>query len=140
VAGGSRVLAVDLAEFEPVAGAEHLILDFLDAGADDAIRAALGRLADVVLNDMAAPATGTPNVDHLRIMALCEATAEFAESVLAPEGCFLTKVLRGGGETALVAHLKRRFCSVRHVKPPASRADSAELYLLAMGFRGPQKD
>jgi 23S rRNA (uridine2552-2'-O)-methyltransferase len=140
VAGGSRVLAVDLAEFEPVAGAEHLTLDFLDAGADDAIRAALGRPADVVLSDMAAPATGTRNVDHLRIMALCEAVAEFAESVLAPEGCFLAKVLRGGGEAALVAHLKQRFCSVRHVKPPASRADSAEFYLLAMGFRGPQKD
>ncbi|MDP6951683.1 MAG: RlmE family RNA methyltransferase [Alphaproteobacteria bacterium] len=136
VARGARVLAVDLSDFEPVTGAEHLTLDFLDEGADDTIREALGGPADVVMSDMAAPATGTPNVDHLRIMALCEAAADFAESVLAPGGCFLAKVLRGGGEGSLVAHLKRRFRSVRHVKPAASRADSAELYLLAMGFRG----
>ncbi len=140
VACGARVLAVDLVEFEPVPGAEHLTLDFLDEGADVTIRQALGGSADVVMSDMAAPATGTPNVDHLRIMALCEAAAEFAESVLAPGGCFLAKVLRGGGEASLVAHLKRRFRSVRHVKPAASRADSAELYLLAMGYRGAEED
>lgn len=139
VACGARVLAVDLVEFEPVVGAEHLTLDFLDEGADVAIREALGGPVDVVMSDMAAPATGTPNVDHLRIMALCEAAADFAESVLAPGGSFLAKVLRGGGEATLVAHLKRRFRSVRHVKPAASRADSAELYLLAMGFRGSEK-
>jgi 23S rRNA (uridine2552-2'-O)-methyltransferase len=96
----------------------------------------LGGPADVVLSDMAANATGHRKTDHLRIMALAEAAAEFAASVLAPGGAFLCKVLQGGTEAQLLASLKRDFSSVRHVKPAASRADSAELYLLAMGFRG----
>ena len=92
--------------------------------------------ADVVLSDMAANATGHRQTDHLRIMALAEAAADFARQVLAPGGAFLCKVLQGGTEATLLAELKRDFASVKHVKPPASRSDSAELYLLAQGFRG----
>ena len=135
VGATGRVLAVDCAVFKAVRGAESLQLDFLDPGAEAAIRERLGGLADVVLSDMAGDATGNSGIDHLRVMALCEAAAGFAETVLAPGGGFVVKVLRGGGEAALVAHLKRRFRSVRHVKPAASRAESAELYLVATGFR-----
>lgn len=131
-----RVLAVDLLEMPPVAGAETLRLDFLAEETPEAIRAALGGPADVVLSDMAAPATGHRQTDHLRTMALAEAAAEFAFEVLAPGGSFLAKVLQGGTERELLARLKRHFEKVRHVKPPASRADSAEMYVLATGFRG----
>ena len=96
----------------------------------------IGGPANVVLSDMAANATGHARTDHLKIMALVEAAAEFAREVLAPGGTFLAKVLQGGTETALLASLKRDYKTVKHVKPPASRADSAELYLLATGFRG----
>jgi 23S rRNA (uridine2552-2'-O)-methyltransferase len=96
----------------------------------------MGGPADVVLSDMAANATGHARTDHLKIMALVEAAADFARGVLAPGGTFLAKVLQGGTEGALLASLKREYKSVKHVKPPASRADSAELYLLATGFRG----
>jgi 23S rRNA (uridine2552-2'-O)-methyltransferase len=96
----------------------------------------LGRDADVVLSDMAANATGHRKTDHLRIMALAEAAAAFADEVLAPGGAFLVKVLQGGTETTLLAQLKHNFAAVKHIKPAASRADSAELYLLATGFRG----
>jgi len=135
-AGGGRVVAVDVAEMDPVAGAEILRLDFLAPGADETIRARLGGPADVVLSDMAAPATGQARVDHLRIMGLCEAAYDFAKAVLAPGGAFVAKVLRGGGEAGLVAALKRDFAKVKHVKPPASRAESAEIYVVATGFRG----
>jgi 23S rRNA (uridine2552-2'-O)-methyltransferase len=100
------------------------------------LKAFIGGAADVVLSDMAANATGHARTDHLKIMALVEAAAEFAREVLAPGGAFLAKVLQGGTEGALLASLKRDYKSVRHVKPAASRADSAELYLLATGFRG----
>ena len=109
---------------------------FLDPHAPDAIKSLLGGPADVVLSDMAANATGHRQTDHLRIMALAEAAADFGREVLAPGGAFLCKVLQGGTETTLLAALKRDFASVKHVKPSASRADSAELYLLATGFRG----
>ena len=110
-------------------------------GADKTVAEALagetgGGRADVVLSDMAAPATGHPPTDHLRIIALCEAAADFAASVLAPGGAFLAKVLRGGTERNLLDRLKRDFAQVRHAKPPASRADSAEIYVVATGFRG----
>jgi 23S rRNA (uridine2552-2'-O)-methyltransferase len=111
-------------------------LDFLDPDAPDRLKAALGGPADVVLSDMAANATGHRKTDHLKTMALVEAAAEFACEVLAPGGAFLAKVLQGGTEASLLALLKRRFGGVKHVKPAASRADSAELYLLAIGFRG----
>jgi 23S rRNA (uridine2552-2'-O)-methyltransferase len=134
--GKGRVVAIDLLEMAPLAGVEFVQLDFLDPRAPEAIKALLGGAADVVLSDMAANATGHRKTDHLRIMALAEAAAEFAREVLAQGGAFLCKVLQGGTETSLLAALKRDFAHVKHVKPAASRADSAELYLLATGFRG----
>ena len=134
--GRGRVIAIDLLAMGAIPGVDFLQLDFLDATAPDRLRAMLGGEADVLLSDMAANATGHRKTDHLRIMALAEAAAEFAREVLAPGGAFLCKVLQGGTEAALLARLKLDFSSVRHVKPAASRADSAELYLLATGFRG----
>jgi 23S rRNA (uridine2552-2'-O)-methyltransferase len=133
--GRGRVVAIDLLEMQPVAGSEVLRLDFLDPEAPERLKALLGGPADVVLSDMAANATGHRKTDHLKIMALAEAAAMFAREVLEPGGTFLCKVLQGGTEGALLADLKRDFAAVRHVKPAASRADSAELYVLATGFR-----
>jgi 23S rRNA (uridine2552-2'-O)-methyltransferase len=131
-----RVIAIDILEMKPVAGVEFLQLDFLDETAPGRLKAMLDGKADVVLSDMAANATGHRQTDHLRIMALAEAAAHFAREVLSKGGSFLCKVLQGGTEAALLAALKQDFASVKHVKPPASRSDSAELYLLARGFRG----
>jgi len=131
-----RVIALDILDMKPVAGVDFLQLDFLDETAPDRLKDLLGGRADVVLSDMAANATGHRQTDHLRIMALAEAAAGFAREVLAPGGSFLCKVLQGGTEATLLAELKRDFATVKHVKPPASRTDSAELYLLAKGFRG----
>jgi 23S rRNA (uridine2552-2'-O)-methyltransferase len=134
--GRGRVVAIDLLEMAPIAGVDCIRRDFLDPRAPDGIKALLGGPADLVLSDMAANATGHRKIDHLKIMALAEAAAEFAREVLAPGGAFLCKVLQGGTEGTLLAALKRDFAAVKHVKPAASRADSAELYLLATGFRG----
>ena len=134
--GRGRVVAIDLLDMAPLAGVEFLQRDFLDPGAPDAIKALLGGPADLVLSDMAANAIGHRKTDHIKIMALAEAAAEFTREVLAPGGAFLCKMLQGGTETTLLAALKRDFASVKHVKPAASRTDSAELYLLASGFRG----
>jgi 23S rRNA (uridine2552-2'-O)-methyltransferase len=134
--GRGRVVAIDLLDIAPIAGVDFVQRDFLDPQAPDEIKALLGGAADVVLSDMAANATGHRKTDHLKIMALAEAAAQFAREVLAPGGAFLCKVLQGGTEGALLAALKRDFATVKHVKPAASRADSAELYLLATGFRG----
>lgn len=134
--GKGRVIAVDLLDMPSIPGVDFLHLDFLDPAAPEKLKAAIGGSADVILSDMAANATGHRKTDHLRTMALVEVAAEFACNVLAPGGAFLAKVLQGGTETALLAELKQRFASVKHVKPAASRADSAELYLLAIGFRG----
>ncbi len=131
----ARVIGLDILDMKPIAGVEFLKLDFLDVTAPARLRQMLGGKADVVLSDMAANATGHRQTDHLRIMALAEAAAAFACEVLGPGGTFLCKVLQGGTEAVLLAELKRDFASVKHVKPPASRADSAELYLLARGFR-----
>jgi 23S rRNA (uridine2552-2'-O)-methyltransferase len=143
-----RVVALDILDMKPVPGVEFLQLDFLDPSAPMRLEALLASggegeaqrknqaKADVVLSDMAANATGHRQTDHLRIMALAEAAADFARQVLAPGGAFLCKVLQGGTEAALLAELKRDFSNVKHVKPPASRSDSSELYLLAKGFRG----
>jgi 23S rRNA (uridine2552-2'-O)-methyltransferase len=120
---------------DAVPGVDFMQLDFLDPQAPDILKEKLGGLADVVLSDMAANTTGHRKTDHLRIVALVEAAAEFASEVLAPGGVFLAKVIQGGTENELLAMLKRRFASVKHVKPAASRADSAELYVLATGFR-----
>jgi 23S rRNA (uridine2552-2'-O)-methyltransferase len=136
VGAGGRVLAIDILDMKPIAEVEFLKLDFLDATAPQRLKDLLGGQADLVLSDMAANATGHRQTDHIRIMALAEAAAHFAREVLAPGGSFLCKVLQGGTEAALLAELKRDFASVKHVKPPASRSDSAELYLLARGFRG----
>jgi 23S rRNA (uridine2552-2'-O)-methyltransferase len=134
--GRGKVVAVDRLEMAPTAGVEVIRRDFLDSGAADEIKALLGGGADVVLSDMAANATGHRPTDHLKIMALAEAAADFVHEVLAPGGAFLCKVLQGGTEATLLVGLKRDFAHVKHVKPAASRAESAELYLLATGFRG----
>ncbi len=131
-----RIIALDILDFKPMTGVEFLKLDFLDETAPDRLKEMLGGKADVVLSDMAANATGHRPTDHLRIMALAEAATHFAREVLGKGGSFLCKVLQGGTEATLLAELKRDFESVKHVKPPASRTDSAELYLLARGFRG----
>jgi 23S rRNA (uridine2552-2'-O)-methyltransferase len=131
-----RTVALDILDMNPIPGVEFLHLDFLDNTAPDRLKAMLDGPADVVLSDMAANTTGHRQTDHLRIMALAEAAAQFAREVLAPGGVFLCKMLQGGTEANLLAELKRDFESVKHVKPPASRTDSAELYLLARGFRG----
>ncbi len=131
-----QVVAVDLAGIEPLAGVDALQMDFMEPEAAARICQALrGGGADAVLSDMAAPATGHRQTDHLRIMGLCEAALDFAEDVLAPGGVFLAKVLQGGTEKPLLDRLRARFATVRHVKPPASRSESAELYVLAQGFR-----
>ncbi len=131
-----RVVAMDLLPMEPIAGVDFVQLDFLDPAAPDKLKAMLGGGADVVLSDMAANATGHRKTDHIKIVALVEAAYDFAREVLQPGGAFLAKVLQGGTEGALLAMLKRDFTSVKHIKPAASRSDSAELYLLATGFRG----
>jgi 23S rRNA (uridine2552-2'-O)-methyltransferase len=131
-----RVIAIDLLEMDPVEGVEFRAMDFHNADAPERLSEWLGGLADGVLSDMAANATGHRKTDHLRIVGLVELAADFAGEVLAPGGFFLAKVLQGGAEGELLARLKREFAAVRHVKPRASRADSAELYLLATGFRG----
>ncbi|HEX3708982.1 MAG TPA: RlmE family RNA methyltransferase [Pseudolabrys sp.] len=131
-----RIVAIDVLAMDGIPGVEFIQLDFLDSSAPDKLKTMLGARADVVLSDMAANATGHARTDHLKIMALVEAAAEFAREVLAPGGAFLAKVLQGGTEAALLAALKRDYKTVKHVKPAASRADSAELYLLASGFRG----
>ena len=135
--GGGRVIAVDLLEMAPVAGAIQLQFDFLEEVAPALIRDALGGPADVVLSDMAPPSSGHTDVDHLRIVALVEAAVAFAVEVLAPGGALVAKVRQGGTEHRLLATMKRAFASVRHVKPPASRPESAEVYVVATGFRGP---
>ena len=131
-----RVIGIDLQEIEAVPGAEAHVMDFMEEGADTRLRALIGTGVDVVLSDMAASSTGHKQTDHLRIVALCEAAAEFAFELLAEGGAFVAKVLEGGADATLQAELKRRFERVANVKPPASRADSSEKYVVATGFRG----
>jgi 23S rRNA (uridine2552-2'-O)-methyltransferase len=130
------VLGVDLQEVEPLAGATAHVLDFLEDGADAQVKDWLGGAADVVMSDMAASSSGHKQTDHLRIMALCEAAAHFAFDVLDENGTFVAKVLAGGAEAELQQLLKQNFRKVANVKPPASRADSSEKYVVATGFRG----
>jgi 23S rRNA (uridine2552-2'-O)-methyltransferase len=134
--GRGRVIGIDLLEIESLSGVEFKVMDFLTDEAPALLMEWLGGKADVVLSDMAANATGHKKTDHLRIVGLVELAADFACAALAPGGAFLAKVIQGGTEHELLARLKREFAIVRHVKPQASRADSAELYVLAMGFRG----
>jgi 23S rRNA (uridine2552-2'-O)-methyltransferase len=133
--GKGKVIGIDLLEMDAVPGVDFMQLDFLDPQAPDILKEKLGGPADIVLSDMAANTTGHRKTDHLRIVALVETAAEFASEVLAEGGVFLAKVIQGGTENELLAMLKRNFASVKHVKPAASRADSAELYVLAAGFR-----
>jgi len=130
------VLGVDLQVVDPVPGAEIHVLDFLSDDADVLVQTWLGGRADVVMSDMAASASGHKQTDHNRIMALCEAAAYFAFEVLEPGGTFLAKVLAGGAEGDLQKILKQNFKKVVNVKPPASRSDSSEKFVVATGFRG----
>ena len=131
-----RIAAIDYLEMDPMPGVEILQMDFLDDEAPQKLIEALGGMPDVVVSDMAAPTIGHRQTDHLRTIYLCETAADFAASVLKPGGHFVAKVFRGGTEGDLLARLKRDFSSLNHVKPPASRAESVELYLVARGFRG----
>jgi len=133
--GKGRVVAIDILKMEAVPGVDFMQLDFLDENAPQVLRDLMGGPADVVLSDMAANTTGHRQTDHLKIVALVELAAEFAGEVLKPGGAFVAKVLQGGTEASLLASLRRDFVTVKHVKPAASRADSAELYLVATGFR-----
>jgi 23S rRNA (uridine2552-2'-O)-methyltransferase len=133
---GGVVIGIDLTPVDPIAGATVLAKDFYDEDAPAMLTKLLDGPADVVLSDMAAAATGETQVDHIRIMGLAEAAHDFARSVLKPGGSFVAKVLRGGTERTLLDRLKKDFEKVRHVKPAASRADSAEMYVVATGFRG----
>ena len=131
-----RVVAMDILEMEPIDRVTIFKVDMLDAGTPALLVEALGGPADVVLTDMAAPTTGHRATDHLRTTALLEAALDMAEEVLKPGGIFVGKAFRGGAENELLQRMKKSFTSVKHVKPPASRAESVELYLVAMGFKG----
>jgi 23S rRNA (uridine2552-2'-O)-methyltransferase len=130
------ILGVDLQEVESIPGAEIHVLDFMEDGADDKVKTWLDGQADVVMSDMAAASSGHKQTDHLRIIALCEAAAYFAFDVLAPGGTFIAKVLAGGAEGDLQALLKKKFIKVSNMKPPASRSNSSEKFVVATGFRG----
>jgi 23S rRNA (uridine2552-2'-O)-methyltransferase len=138
--GGGRVVAVDVSEMEGLSGAEVLHLDVLDAEAPARLREAVGGAVDVVMSDMAAPATGHRQTDHLRVVALAEAALDIALQLLEPGGSFVAKVYQGGAERDLLTALKRRFVRVRHAKPEASRKESAEVYVVAQGFRGAETE
>jgi 23S rRNA (uridine2552-2'-O)-methyltransferase len=133
--GAARVVGVDLLPIDPVAGATLLLGDFMDPDMPERLAGALGGKADLVLSDMAPNTTGHAATDHLRIMALAEAALMFALEVLAEGGGFVAKVFQGGAERQMLTQLKRHFASVRHAKPPSSRKESTELYVVATGFR-----
>ncbi len=132
---GTRVVGLDLLAMEDVPGAELIQGDFRDEAILPALRSALGGAADVVLSDMAPNTTGHTATDHLRIIGLAELALDFAVEILADGGAFVAKVFQGGSERAMMERLRRHFASVRHAKPPASRKESSELYVVAQGFR-----
>jgi 23S rRNA (uridine2552-2'-O)-methyltransferase len=132
---GARIVALDILPIDPMPPASVLHLDFLAPSAPGVLKTTLDGQADLVLSDMAAPTTGHRATDHIRIIALAETAYEFAVEVLAPGGAFVAKVFQGGSEKDLLERLKQDFTTVRHIKPPASRADSAEVYVVAQGFR-----
>ena len=132
----AAVVGIDLLETDPIDGVVILQMDFMDEDAPARLKEALGGPADLVLSDMAANTVGHPQTDHLRTMGLVEAGAEFAAEVLRPGGAYVAKVLAGGTDNALLAGLKRHFATVKHAKPPASRKDSSEWYVIAQGFKG----
>ncbi len=133
---GAAVVGIDLLPTDPLDGVTILEMDFMDEAAPGKLKEALGGPADLVLSDMAANTVGHPQTDHLRTMALVEAGLEFAAEVLRPGGAYVAKVLAGGADNQLVAELKRRFATVKHAKPPASRKGSSEWYVVAQGFKG----
>ncbi len=133
---GAGIVGIDLLPTDPIDGVTILQMDFMDDAAPDQLQAALGGPADLVLSDMAANTVGHPQTDHLRTMGLVEAGMQFAVEVLRPGGAFVAKVLAGGADSNLVADLKRHFTTVKHAKPPASRKDSSEWYVIAQGFKG----
>ena len=133
--GAARVVGIDLLEIAPIAGVEVLRGDFNDPAVEAALLAAVGGEVELVLSDMAPNTTGHAATDHVRIVGLAELALAFALRVLAPGGGFVTKVLQGGSERALLEPMKRSFATVRHAKPPASRKESSELYVVATGFR-----
>ncbi|WNO53716.1 RlmE family RNA methyltransferase [Stakelama saccharophila] len=132
----AAIVGIDLLPVDPIEGVTIFQMDFLDDDAPDRLKDALDGPADLVLSDMAANTVGHPQTDHLRTMGLVEAGAAFATEILAPGGAFVAKVLAGGADSALVAELKRNFTTVKHAKPPASRKDSSEWYVVAQGFKG----
>jgi 23S rRNA (uridine2552-2'-O)-methyltransferase len=133
---GAAIVGIDLLPVDPLDGVTILHLDFMDDRAPEMIGEALGGSADLVLSDMAANTVGHPQTDHLRTMGLVEAAVDFACTILRPGGGFVAKVLAGGADNDLVALLKRNFTAVKHAKPPASRKDSSEWYVVAQGFKG----
>ena len=136
----SAIVGIDLLPTDPIEGVTILEMDFMDENAPAKLRDSLGGPADLVLSDMAANTVGHPQTDHLRTMALVEAGLEFAIEILRPGGAFVAKVLAGGADSSLVAELKRHFTAVKHAKPPASRKDSSEWYVVAQGFKGKPDD
>ena len=137
VAVAGDLVGIDLLPADPIEGASILQMDFMDEAAPEKLREAIGAAeVDLVMSDMAANTVGHPQTDHLRTMALVEAGMEFACEVLRPGGAYVAKVLAGGADNNLVAELKRHFATVKHAKPPASRKDSSEWYVIAQGFKG----
>ena len=132
----ARIVGIDLLPIDPIEEVTILQMDFMDDDAPERLKMALGGPADLVLSDMAANTVGHQQTDHLRTMALVEAGLEFAREILRPGGAYVAKVLAGGADSQLVAELKRNFASVKHAKPPASRKDSSEWYVVAQGFKG----
>ena len=132
----ARIVGIDLLPTDPIEGVTILQMDFMDRSAPEKLKEALGGPADLVLSDMAANTVGHQQTDHLRTMGLVEAGLEFAREVLRPGGAYVAKVLAGGADSQLVAELKRNFATVKHAKPPASRKDSSEWYVVAQGFKG----
>ncbi len=132
----AQIVGIDLQEVEPVQGADIVVMDFLDADAEDRLIAMLDGPADVILSDMANSATGHRQTDQIRTMALCEAALDFAIKVLAPGGKFVAKVLQGGSDSDLMARMNHHFKNVKHAKPPSSRQDSKEWFVVAQGFKG----
>lgn len=136
IAPKAAVVGIDLLPVDPIDGVTIFQMDFMDDAAPDLLTEALGGPADLVLSDMAANTTGHPQTDHLRTMALVETGCAFAADILKPGGAYVAKVLAGGADNDLVAELKRLFTTVKHAKPPASRKDSSEWYVIAQGFKG----
>ena len=132
----AKIVGIDLLPTDPIDGVTIMQMDFMDELAPDRLKDALGGMADLILSDMAANTVGHPQTDHLRTMALVEAGLEFAVEILRPGGAYVAKVLAGGADKDLVANLKRNFTAVKHAKPPASRKDSSEWYVIAQGFKG----